>query len=94
MTEHQQPPRGAWPVLHPVDLDAIGTDHDDQQAEHEHGEQYTRAQRERARYELVLDSIRYDLQQHPSPATVRAAARHWCMRITTAADEIAKEKSA
>ena len=45
---------------------------------------------EHALHELVLGSIRHDLTQQPSPATVRAAARAWCARITATAEDIVR----
>lgn len=88
MTENPPPkPIGDWPVTHPVDLDAIGQDTDGQ-PDQEHGEQYTRYWGDRAWNELVLDNIRIDLERHPSPATVRAAATRWKDAITNLADEL------
>jgi len=71
---------GAWPVDEPVNLD-----------EPDQGEQYVQRQQERALHELVLDSITHDLSQQPTPASVRNAARAWCARITTAAEEIVRK---
>ncbi|QUI32467.1 hypothetical protein H9W91_17560 [Streptomyces alfalfae] len=82
---------GQWPVDQPADLDAIekgtqivGTPGDD--------ELYLKRSAEKALHEMVLDSIRHDLEQQPSPLTVISAARTWCYRITAAADEIAEAK--
>ncbi|MFD5297190.1 hypothetical protein ACFWJU_18525 [Streptomyces mutabilis] len=71
---------GQWPVDQPADLseDLDG--------------QYVQRQQERALHEMVIDSIRHDLEQQPSPLTVITAARTWCNRITAAADEIAQAK--
>jgi len=80
VTEHRP---GRWPVDEPVDLDALTPDD---------SEMYVQRQQERALHEIVLDSIRHDLEQQPSPVTVITAARNWCNRITTAADEIAQAK--
>ncbi|WP_329471713.1 hypothetical protein OIE75_20420 [Streptomyces sp. NBC_01723] len=71
---------GQWPVDRPAGL---GGDADDQ---------YVQRASERALHEMVFDSIRYDLEQQPSPLTVITAARTWCNRITAAADEIAQAK--
>ncbi len=82
MSENPEQPRqpGAWPAPEPVDLDEHGyADHD---------ELYVRHAQERALHEMVLDSIRHDLTQQPSPASVRAAARRWCICITNIADEL------
>lgn len=88
MTEHRP---GQWPVDQPADLDAIEkgsslvrTPGDD--------ELYLKRAGEKALHEMVLDSIRHDLEQQPSPLTVISAARTWCYRITAAADEISKAK--
>ncbi|MEV7240424.1 hypothetical protein AB0N92_04060 [Streptomyces sp. NPDC093248] len=78
MTERRP---GAWPVDQPVSLDLPSED-----------ELYVQRAAERALHEMVLDSIRHDLEQQPSPLTVITAARNWCNRITTAAEEIAQAK--
>ncbi|MER8004954.1 hypothetical protein [Streptomyces sp. NPDC094149] len=84
MTERRP---GQWPVEHPADLDALQRDHAaDEEA------LYVQRASEKALHEMVLDSIRHDLQQQPSPLTVLTAARNWCSRITAAAEEIAREK--
>ncbi|MFC7892713.1 hypothetical protein [Streptomyces sp. NPDC057381] len=71
---------GQWPVDQPAEL---GDDTDGQ---------YVQRQQERALHEMVLGSIRHDLEQQPNPRTVISAARTWCNRITAAADEIAQSK--
>ena len=75
---------GEWPVPESVDLGAVEQAPED--------ELYMQRQKERALHEMVLDSIRHDLEQQPSPLTVLTAARNWCTRITAAAEEIAREK--
>lgn len=75
---------GQWPIEQPVDLDAPEPQTDDQL--------YVQRAAERALHEMVLDSIRHDLEQQPSPLTVLTAARNWCSRITAAAEEIARTK--
>lgn len=77
---------GQWPVNEPADLDALSS------TEATVDELYVQRASERALHEMVLDSIRHDLQQQPSPLTVLTAARNWCTRITAAAEEIAREK--
>ncbi|MFF9625416.1 hypothetical protein [Streptomyces griseosporeus] len=76
---------GQWPVDQPVGLDA---------PEHSptEDELYMQRAAEKALHEMVLDSIRHDLDQQPSPMTVLTAARNWCTRITAAAEEIARAK--
>jgi len=81
MTERRP---GQWPVG-PVDPEKAARTGDD-------AEQYVRRAAERALHEMVLDSIRHDLQQQPSAFTVLTAARNWCTRITAAAEEIARSK--
>lgn len=71
---------GQWPI-DPVALDAPSDD-----------ELYMKRAAERALHEMVMDSIRHDLEQQPSPLTVITAARSWCNRITAAAEEIARSK--
>ncbi|MGV9242646.1 hypothetical protein [Streptomyces sp. NPDC003710] len=75
---------GQWPVDEPADLDA---DH-----ERTTDELCVRRAQEQALHEMVLDSIRHDLEQQPSPVCVLTAARNWCSRITAAAEEIARSK--
>ncbi len=75
---------GQWPVNEPVDLNALEQPDED--------ELYAQRQKERALHEMVLDSIRHDLEQQPSPLTALTAARNWCTRITAAAEEIARAK--
>lgn len=77
---------GRWPVGEPVDLDAAEQDAVDAV------DLYVQRASEQALHEMVLDSIRHDLEQQPSPLTVITAARTWCNRITAAADEIAQAK--
>ncbi|MEU5707907.1 hypothetical protein [Streptomyces flaveolus] len=73
---------GQWPVDNPADLGPLPSDE----------ERYVQRAAERALHEIVMDSIRHDLEQQPSPFTVLNAARVWCNRITAAAEEIAKAK--
>ncbi|MEU1293028.1 hypothetical protein ABZ439_11440 [Streptomyces sp. NPDC005840] len=72
-------PVGGWPTSA---ADLPGADAD----------LYATRQQEKALHEMVLDSIRHDLNQQPSPLTVLTAARNWCSRITAAAEDIAKSK--
>ncbi|WP_405960769.1 hypothetical protein OG235_27785 [Streptomyces sp. NBC_00024] len=74
--QHRHP--GEWPTQ-PVDLDAAETDHD---------ELYVKRAQERALREMVLGSIRHDLDQQPSPTAIRAAATRWKNAITDLADEL------
>lgn len=76
MSDHRL---GNWPVTEPVDLEPP----DDQ------GEQHLALVSVQARFHVVLGSIRADLEEQPSPASVRTAARRWCNAITAMADEIA-----
>ena len=82
---------GRWPVDDPVDLDAIAASSAAVDTPSE-DELYVQRAAERALHEMVLDSIRHDLRQQPSPLTVLTAARNWCTRITAAAEDIAREK--
>ncbi|MEU1008167.1 hypothetical protein [Streptomyces sp. NPDC005890] len=73
---------GQWPVDNPADLGVQPSD----------DELYMQRAAERALHEIVMDSIRHDLEQQPSPLTVITTARTWCNRITAAAEEIARTK--
>ncbi|MET7321304.1 hypothetical protein [Streptomyces sp. NPDC005549] len=77
---------GQWPVDQLVDLDAS------EQETADAVDLYVQRASEQALHEMVLDSIRHDLEQQPSPLTVITAARTWCNRITAAAAEIAQAK--
>ncbi|WP_329336163.1 hypothetical protein OG252_13290 [Streptomyces sp. NBC_01352] len=74
--QHRHP--GEWPAK-PVDLDADQTGHD---------ELYVKRAQEHALHEMVLGSIRHDLNQQPTPGAIRAAARTWKNAITQLADEL------
>lgn len=71
---------GRWPVKS-TDLTPVTDD-----------EQYVQLAAEKALHEMVLASIRHDLEQQPSAFTALTAARNWCTRITALADEVAAEK--
>lgn len=58
----------------------------------EQGAAYVQFWRERARRELVLDSIRASLQEQPSKAAVRSCARNWVADVLALADAVAKNK--
>ncbi|NJP70400.1 hypothetical protein [Streptomyces sp. C1-2] len=79
MTENPTQPRrpGEWPAPR-VNLDAPA----------DHDELYVQRAQERALHEMVLGSIRHDLTQQPSPATIRAAATRWKNAITHIADDL------
>ncbi|WP_020117576.1 hypothetical protein [Streptomyces canus] len=44
--------------------------------------------RERARRELVTDSLRAHLAEQPNPRAVRACARRWCTTVNYLADGV------
>lgn len=74
--QHRRP--GEWPTQ-PVNPDAAEMDHD---------ELYVKRAQERALREMVLGSIRHDLDQQPSTTALRAAATRWKNAITDVADEL------
>lgn len=74
--QHRRP--GEWPTL-PVTPDAADTDHD---------ELYVKRAQERALREMVLGSIRHDLDQQPSPTAIQTAAARWKNAITNLAGEL------
>lgn len=59
----------------------------------EQGTAYATFWRERARRELVLDSIRASLQEQPSKAAVRSCARNWVADVLALAEDVAKNKT-
>ncbi|MFE2243878.1 hypothetical protein ACFXCU_30765 [Streptomyces virginiae] len=79
MTTHP----GDWPVSNPVDLDQLD---DGYTADEIEQRQAYNAQR--ARFEITLNSIRADLEEQPSPASIRAAARRWHDAITAMTDDL------
>lgn len=88
MTQHRP---GSWPVNQPADLDAMegvsaGVDTLDQ------GELYVKRAKEKALHEMVLDSIRHDLEQQPTGPSAQAKARIWCAHVLAIADEVAEVK--
>ena len=85
MTQHRP---GSWPVTQPDDLDEGSAPAETPSVD----ELYVKRAAEKALHEMVLDSIRHDLEQQPSPLTVLTAARNWCTRITAAAEDIAQVK--
>lgn len=74
--QHRRP--GEWPTL-PVHTDEQDAGHD---------ELYVKRAQEHALHEMVLGSIRHDLNQQPTPGAIRAAARTWKNAITQLADEL------
>jgi hypothetical protein len=74
--QHRHP--GEWPVQ-PVHTDTAETNHD---------ELYVKRAQERALREMVLGSIRHDLNQQPTPAAIRAAAHSWKNAITNLTEEL------
>lgn len=59
----------------------------------EQGIAYTAFWRERARHELVLDSIKASLEEQPSRAAVRSCARNWVADVLALAEAVAKNKT-
>ncbi|MGW7344013.1 hypothetical protein [Streptomyces sp. NPDC054854] len=51
------------------------------------------ARRERARRELALGSIRASLEEQPSAASTRAAARRWVADVLALAEHVATDKT-
>lgn len=54
-------------------------------------DQYVRLASERARREMVLNSIRAHLEEQPTRNSVLSVARHWCADIVAMAGEVAKK---
>lgn len=55
-------------------------------------ELYVQRAAERARREIVLDSIRAHLEEQPTANSVMSVARHWLGDLAATADEVAKAK--
>lgn len=83
MTERRP---GQWPVDEPTDLDTPSS------AEATADELYVRRAQEKALHEMVLDSIRHDLEQQPTGPSAQAKARIWCAHILAIADDVAAVK--
>ncbi|MEU3667572.1 hypothetical protein [Streptomyces virginiae] len=79
MTTHP----GDWPVSNPVDLDQLDDSYTADEIELRQ-----RFNAQRARFEITLNSIRADLEEQPSPASIRAAARRWHDAITAMTDDV------
>jgi hypothetical protein len=73
-------------VTEPVDVDALGG------TEASHDELYVKRAAEKALHEMVLDSIRHDLEQQPTGPSAQAKARIWCAHILAIADEVSAVK--
>ncbi|MGW6584430.1 hypothetical protein [Streptomyces globisporus] len=58
-------PDGHWPINNPVDLDET----------EQQGRQHLQLAKERARCQIVKDSVREHLAEQPSPWAVRAVLR-------------------
>ncbi len=69
---------GQWPVSEPADLGA--------------DELYVRRAAEKALHEMVLDSIRHDLEQQPTGPSAQAKARIWCAHVLAIGDDVAEVK--
>lgn len=78
MTERRP---GEWPVTRSVDV---------LEPSDEQGQAHLELARVQARFQLVLDSIRADLEEQPSARCVRAAARRWTDAIAQLTDEVAR----
>lgn len=79
MTTHP----GDWPVSNPVDLDQLQDGYTTDEIELRQ-----RYNAQRARFEITLNSVRADLEEQPSRACVRAAARRWHDAITAMTDDV------
>jgi YD repeat-containing protein len=79
MTTHP----GDWPITQPVDLDELQESYTADEIE-----QRQRYNAQRARIEITLNSVRADLEEQPSPACIRAAARRWHDAITAMTDDV------
>lgn len=77
---------GQWPVEQPASLDALSS------AEPTSDELYVKRAKEKALHEMVLDSIRHDLEQQPTGPSAQAKARIWCAHVLAMADEVAEVK--
>jgi hypothetical protein len=70
---------GQWPVTPVPDPD-------------EYGAVYVEFQRLRARRWAVLDLIKANLEEQPSPRAVRSCARDWVADVLALAEDVAKNK--
>lgn len=85
MTQHRP---GSWPVNQPADLDRVSADVDTPDVD----ELYVKRAAEKALHEMVLDSIRHDLEQQPTGPSAQAKARIWCAHVLALGDDVAAEK--
>jgi len=77
---------GQWPVDKAACLDTLSS------AESTAEELYVRRAQEKALHEMVLDSIRHDLEQQPTGPSAQAKARIWCAHVLAIADDVARSK--
>ncbi|WP_326593861.1 hypothetical protein [Streptomyces brevispora] len=73
---------GEWPVDNPVELD---------EAE-EQGRRHLALVADQARFHMVMDSIRADLQAQPSRACRHAAKRKWVDNIYALVEELDQQQ--
>jgi hypothetical protein len=83
VTQHRP---SSWPVSQPADLDGVG------QADTTADELYVKRAAEKALHEMVLDSIRHDLEQQPTGPSAQAKARIWCAHVLAIGDDVAAAK--
>lgn len=83
---------GGWPVSDPVQVESADQGSSPMRTPgDQQGEQHLELARVRARFRLVLDSIRADLREQPSEVSVRGAARRWTNAIAAMTDEVVRE---
>jgi hypothetical protein len=74
---------GQWPVDEPASLN---------DGEPTADELYVRRAQEKALHEMVLGSIKHDLEQQPTGPSAQAKARIWCAHVLAIADDVARSK--
>ncbi|WP_371646453.1 hypothetical protein [Streptomyces mirabilis] len=79
---------GRWPVERPADVDGVSTAADTPTAD----ELYVKRAQEKALHEMVLNSIRHDLEQQPTGPSAQAKARIWCAHVLAIGDDVAEAK--
>ncbi|MFF3891798.1 hypothetical protein ACFYY3_01060 [Streptomyces sp. NPDC001812] len=76
---------GQWPIEAPSDLEALAPTAAEDDV-------YVRLAAEKARRELVCDSIRAHLAEQPTTRAVRACERRWHHYLSNLADSVLAER--
>jgi hypothetical protein len=80
---------GQWPVPEPTEHAELPRTVD---SANDPDELYVKRAQEKALHEMVLGSIRNDLEQQPTGPSAQAKARIWCAHVLAIGDDVAEAK--